>query len=149
MTAFDFRGKGKERNLYFPFPLLWEGYSFPMHRRKRGLARARTLGVLLRVTASLCDICDLSRRTTRIHGHRWSSKEEEEEEKKLFLNFSRSSPSPSSFFIRPFEGREKTHGSKDLRIFSVSFAETSVFVELFFGTRSLVRVHFFGDRTGV
>lgn len=76
-----------------------------------------------------------------------SSKEEEEEEEKLFLNFSRSSPSPSSFFIRPFGGREKTHGSKDLRI--LSFAETSVFVELFFGTRSLVRVHFFGDRTGV
>lgn len=68
-------------------------------------------------------ICDLSGRTTRIHGHRWSSKEEEEEEKNFFLisPFSR----PSSFFIRPFAEREKTYGgSKDPRIFS--FVETSV-----------------------
>lgn len=102
----------------------------------RWLARARTLGVLLGVTASLCDICDLSGRTTRIHGHRWSS-EEEEEEKNFFLNFAiLSLLSLSSFFIRLFGGREKIHGgTKDLRIFS--FVETSISLlrgAFFFGT---------------
>ena len=99
----------------------------------RWLARARTLGVLLGVTASLCDICDLSGRTTRIHGHRWSS-EEEEEEKNFFLNFAiLSLLSLSSFFIR--RARKDTGGTKDLRIFS--FVETSISLlrgAFFFGT---------------
>ena len=115
----------------------------------RWLARARTLGVLLGVTASLCDICDLSGRTTRIHGHRWSS-EEEEEEKNFFLNFAiLSLLSLSSFFIRLFGGREKIHGgTKDLRIFC--FVETSISLlrgAFFFGTYMFAC--FLDDRTSV
>lgn len=115
----------------------------------RWLARARTLGVLLGVTASLCDICDLSGRTTRIHGHRWSS-EEEEKEKNFFLNFAiLSLLSLSSFFIRLFGGREKIHGgTKDLRIFC--FVETSISLlrgAFFFGTYMFAC--FLDDRTSV
>ena len=113
----------------------------------RWLARARTLGVLLGVTASLCDICDLSGRTTRIHGHRWSS-EEEEEEKNFFLNFAiLSLLSLSSFFIR--RARKDTGGTKDLRIFS--FVETSIsLLELFSLVRTRSRAQcFLDDRTSV